>query len=288
MSLRRPITEVRLPDDLPIVSGLLTAVLVCAWLLAPVIAESALGRPSSMAGLGFFLGPVFSLFAGAAAFLFAMGLRSIARRAGIRSVLVPPWLVACGVLAAAVSVAALAVNARTQTIAKESARRPRVIVESPRFIKSNQSPPGADARVDAPLLYSIYRDAVVPSIDWNGRAVTVTGSDEHVTVLDRDGAHVASTDLHAFDYIGTIRAAPVCRNLDGDHNLAVLVTLRATSRRSMLIVYGPDGAVVYQEHLERTGRGSGWAGAMYVGTRDGHDLLVVEHGPVTVWACPAG
>ena len=113
----------------------------------------------------------------------------------------------------------------------------------------------------------------MPSINWNGRAVSVTGSDEHVTVLDKAGARLASTDLHAFDYIGSIRAAPVCRNPKGDHDLAVLVTLRATSDRSMLIVYGPDGAVVYQEHLERTGSGNRWAGSMYVASRDGHDLL---------------
>jgi len=56
--------------------------------------------------------------------------------------------------------------------------------------------------------------------------------------------------------------------------------------RSMLILYGPDGAVVYQNHLERTGSGSGWAGTMYVGSRDGSEILVVEHGPVSVWTCP--
>jgi hypothetical protein len=288
LSLRRRIAEVRLPDDLPIALGLLTAVLVCAWILVPVIAESALGRPSSTAGLGFFAGPVLGLLSGASAFLLAMGLRSIARRAGIPSVLVPPWLVALGVLAAAAAVTVLAFNARTHTIARESARRPRVIVESAQFIRSNQPSSGEDDRVEAPLLFSIYQEAVVPSIDWNGRAVMVSGSDEHVTILDKTGTLVASTDLHAFDYIGSIRAVPVCRTPNGDHRLAALVTLRATSKRSMLIVYGPNGAVVYQEHLERTGSGSGWAGTMYVGSRDGRDVLVVEHGPISAWTCPAG
>jgi hypothetical protein len=191
-------------------------------------------------------------------------------------------------LATAASVTVLAANARTQTVAKEFARRPRVIVESTRFVKSDQSSSSADTRVEAPLLFSIYRDTVAPSIDWNGRAVSLVGSDEHVTVLDKAGKHIASTDLHAFDYIGTIRAAPFCRNPNGDRDLAVLVTLRATSNRSMLILYGSNGAVVYQEHLERTGSGSGWAGTMYVGSRDGHDILVVEQGPLSVLTCQAG
>ena len=288
MILPRRITEVRLPDHLPIVLGLLTTVLVCAWLLAPVIAESTLGRPSSTLGLGFVFSPVIGLLGGAAAFLIAMGLRWMARRAGIPSILVRPWLVGCGLLATAASVTVLAINARTETVAKESARRPRVIVESTRVVKSDQPSRSPDMRVEAPLLFSIYRDAVVPSIDWNGRAISLVGSDEHVTVLDKSGIHIASTDLHAFDYIGSIRAAPFCTNPNGDHDLAVLVTLRATSKRSMLILYGPNGAIVYQEHLERTGSGSGWAGTMYVGSRDGHDTLVVEHGLVNVWTCQAG
>lgn len=287
MSLRRRISDVRVPDDLPILLGAPTAVLVCAWLLGPVIAESALGRPSSTAGLGFVFGPGIGLVAGAAAYLFAMGVRAIARRAGFPSARVPSGVVAFGVLAVVASVIAVAFTARTQTIAREFARRPRVIVESA-LTKSNPSSSGLDARVEAPLLFSIYQEAVVPSIDWNGRAVIVRGSDEHVTVLDKAGTPIASTDLHEFDYIGRIRAVPVCRHPNGAQDLAVLATLRATSARSMLIVYGPTGAVVYQEHLERTSSGEGWAGTMYAGSRSGQEMLVVDHGPVSAWTCPAG
>ena len=287
MSLWRRIIQIRVPDDLPIVFGLITALLVCAFLLAPVIAESTLGRPSSMLGLGFVVGPVVGLLSGAAAFLIAMGLRWVARRAGFASVTVPPWLLGFVLLVAGASISVLAVNTRTRTIEKEFARRPRIIVESTLIVASDHLPTGMDTRVEAPLLFSIYGDAVdAPSLEWNGRSVSVLGSDEQVMVQDNAGTRIASTDLHAFDYIGRIRATPFCRHPNGDRDLAVLVTLRATSNRSMLILYGPDGAVVYQNHLERTGRGSGWAGTMYVGSRDGSEILVVEHGPVSVWTCP--
>lgn len=288
MSLRRRISDVRVPDDLPIVLGLLTGILVCAWIVIPVIAETALGRPSSMAGLGFIVGPVLALLAGGATFLLARGLRALAGRAGIASRRVPPWLVAGGVLAVVTFVAVLGFNARSQILARELARRPRVIVETGRLTKTDRSPGGLDARVEAPLLFSIYQEKVVPSIDWNGRAVVVTGSDEQVTIRDEAQTPIASTDLHEFDYIGRIRAIPVCRYPNGERDLAVMATLRATSARSMLIVYDPRGAVVYQEHLERTSHGAGWAGTMYVGSQGGHDVLVVEHGPVSVWSCPAG
>jgi len=103
-------------------------------------------------------------------------------------------------------------------------------------------------------------------------------------VLNAAGQLIASTDLHAFDYIGKIHAVPVCADAAGSQALAVLVTLRPTSHRSMLILYGADGSVVYQEHLERTNRTDS---PMYVATRDGADVLVVEHGAVSAWTCAA-
>jgi len=287
VNLWRRLTDVRFPDDLPIVCGFLTAVLVSATLLAPVIAESAVGRPSSTAGIGYFVIPILGLLCGAAAFLIAKGLRWIARRAGSRSVQVPQWLVAAGLLATVATIVTLAFNARTEAITTEAARRPRVIVDSTRFVRSESSP-SADPQIEAPLLFSIYQDAVVPSIDWNGRAVSFSGSDERVTIRDKAGVAIASTDLRAFDYIATIRAVPVCSSSTGGRHLAVLVTLRATSHRSMLILYDPNGAVVYQEHLERTRSADGSTGSMSMQYRGGHDVLSVDHGPVSAWTCQAG
>lgn len=287
MTRWRRIQEIRFPDDLPIVCGGLTGVLVCAALLAPVVAESALGRPSSTAGIGYFVVPIFGLLTGGAAFLIAKGVRWVAGRAGARSVLVPRWIVVSVFLAAGAAVAAFAVSARSRVAAVEAARQPRVIVESTRFTKVDLPAPSMDSGGAAPLLFSIYAAAVVPSIDWNGRAVSLSGTDEQVTILDKAGAIVASTDLHAFDYIATIHAVPVCGSQNGSRHLAVLVTLRATSRRSMLILYGPDGAVAYQEHLERTRSADGSTGTMYAQTGGDHDMLVVDHGSVSAWTCPA-
>lgn len=287
MTRWRRITELRFPDDLPIVCGLLSAVLVGAALLAPVIAESTFGRPSSTAGIGYFVVPILGLLAGGAAFLIAMGVRGVVHRGGIQSALVPPWVVASAVLATVAAVAVFAINARSQTITTEAARRPRVIVASTSIIKVDAPSPGADSRVEAPLLFSIYPGAVVPAIDWNGRAVSLSGTDEHVTILDQTGSPIASTDLQAFDYIATIRAVPVCGSQTGGQYLAVLATLRATSGRSMFILYGPDGAVVYQEHLERTRSADGSTGTMHLQHRGDHDVLLIDHGPVTAWTCPA-
>lgn len=287
MTRWRRIVEVRVPDDLPIVCALLTAVPVSATLLAPVIAESAFGRPSSTAGIGYFVVPILGLLSGGAAYAIAMGLRGVTRRAGMQSRLVPPWIVASAILATVAGTAFVAVNAGSQVIATEAARRPRIMIESTRFIKVALPSAGANSQVEAALLFSIYPGAVVPAMDWNGRPVSLSGTDEHVTILDKAGATIASTDLRAFDYIATIRAVPLCEGQSGGQHLAVLVTLRATSHRSMLILYAPDGAVAYQEHLERSRSADGSTGTMYVQRRADHDMLLVDHGPVSAWVCPA-
>jgi len=201
--------------------------------------------------------------------------------------MVPMWLVGCVLLATAGAIVFLGADARRAIIAKEFARRPHIVIESARIVKMSQPPSGAGTRVGAPLLFSIYKDTVAPSIDWNGRPVRLVGTNEQVTVLDGAGAQIASTDLHRFDYVGRISATPFCRHANGDRDLAVLVTLRATSKRSMLILYGTDGAVIYQEHLERTGQGDAWAGAMFAVNADGNDVLVIDLGVVNTYTCSA-
>jgi hypothetical protein len=279
----------RVPDHLPVAAGLLTTILVAAYLLAPVLAEIQLGRPSSTAGIGLFIGPLTAVLCGGFVLVIAMLFRWVARRADVPSMTVPMWLVVCILLAAAGAVVVLNINARALVATQEFERRPRVIVESARIVKMPQPPRSTESRVEAPLLFSIYAEnTAVPSIEWNGRAVSVAGKDEQVTVLDAAGSQLAATDLHAFDYIGLIHATPFCRHPDGSSDLAVLVTLRATSNRSMLILYGADGAVIHQEHLERTRSGIGRDGLMSVVQSEGSELLVVDHGAVDAYACSAG
>lgn len=288
MNPLRRVPTLRLPEHLPVATGSLTVILVGAYLLAPVIAESILGRPGSTAGLGFVAGPVVALLCGAVAFLVAIGLRWAATRMGVASVTVPMWLVGCVLLATIGAILLLGASARTEVIAREHARRPHVVVDSARIVKMPQTPSSARERIEAPLLFSIYADKVAPSLDWNGRPIRIVGTNEEVTLLDAAGTRIASTDLRDFDYIGRINALPYCRHPNGDHGLATLVTLRATSNRSVLIVYGADGAVIYREHLERTGRGDGWAGAMFVANSEGNEVLVVDLGAVHAYRCAPG
>ena len=59
--------------------------------------------------------------------------------------------------------------------------------------------------------------------------------------------------------------------------------LRATSQRSMLLVYDADGAVVFQEHLERRGMNS----RLSSGRANDADIVLVETDRARAWRCAA-
>jgi hypothetical protein len=264
-------------------------VLVAAYRMAPVMAEIQLGRPSSTIAIGFGAGLLAAILYGGFVLVMAMLCRWVARRAGIASATVPMWLAGCILAAAAGAILVRFVIARTQVAAREFERRPHVVLQSARIAKLAQAPSGTKPPTQAPLLYSILAaDAVAPSIEWNGRPVSASGTNGLVTVLDANGARLASTDLHALDYIVRIHATPFCRMADGSSALAVLVTLRASSRRSMFILHDADGTVIHQEHLERTPGGSRPEGPMSVMQSDGRDLLIVDHGAVDAYSCSTG
>lgn len=70
-------------------------------------------------------------------------------------------------------------------------------------------------------------------------------------LVDGNGKELVSIDLNNFDYITRVYAVPVGAHEDKAKGLAVLVHLRATSRRSVLFIYDSKATLLYQELLER-------------------------------------
>lgn len=284
-SPQAPRVPPRFPDVLPTWAGGMVGVLVAAYVIVQTVAYSTLGRPSSTAALGYVMGPIIGLIAGAAAFLGALLIRAALRRSGMAPMTVPSWLGRALWVLVLACIPAMYLVARSNALTVEFARRPHVIIDSQLITPIEQPNTNLDARVEAPHTYTLLppETANAKSVDWNGRAVTVLAVDEQVVITDDRGNSIASADLRAFDYITRIKANAVCRQPDGNSLMAVLVTLRATSHRSMLLLFGADGRIVYQHHLERLGGRN--ADAMYVGLRNGQAALVVDLGVVTGWTC---
>ncbi len=271
------------PDRLPKWLGLTIGALVTAFFITQTLAEALWGRPSSTAGLGFFVAPIAGLIVGAGAWVVGLVIRTVLRSRGVVSVPTPSWVTRTLWLVVLAGSVVFLMIGRSSVLALEAARQPRVILDAGRITAVNPPTIDLQERVTAPEMQSgITNTLDAKPIDWNGTAIKLENLDEQVVISDVTGKRIASADLHAFDYINGLHAAAVCAQPDGRQLLAVLVSLRATSHRAMLLLFAPDGSLVYQHHLERSG---GAKDALYTGRLNGAEALAVSVGAISTWTC---
>lgn len=281
----------RSPEHLPLLAGLTGAALLAGFGVIQTAADISFGRPSSTTALGFVVAPIVGVIAGVGIFALASVLLWLLRRLNVKpaSAPIPSWVLGLVVLSVIGALGTLFVRTRTEVLAREAERRPRVILDSALLIPLAQAPATVDGRTDAAIQYDLTApgEPATP-ITWNGRAISLDAMQEQVLVRnagDAAGKAIAATDLSGFDYILNLRALPVCTQPDGRQLLAVLAMLRATSQRSMLLVYDADGALIFQEHLERRGMNS----ALATGKQGGAEIITVDVGTTArAWSCAAG
>lgn len=88
--------------------------------------------------------------------------------------------------------------------------------------------------------------------EWQNQQVEYSIERNTRLTLSTPGLAQPITYRAPISYITQVRAQPV--NWRGDDYLAVLMELRATSQRSVLVVFDSQGAVVYEELLTRCSR----------------------------------
>jgi hypothetical protein len=93
---------------------------------------------------------------------------------------------------------------------------------------------------------------------WNEADITLSFHSDIIHAVDADGNVIIQTSLSKFDYISELQAVEVKLSLSEKNYLAVLADLRATSNRTMLLIYSPSGILVYQEMLERIRNATMW------------------------------
>jgi hypothetical protein len=137
----------------------------------------------------------------------------------------------------------------------ENRQKPHVIINSAavsklpdvQYLESNQ--------VDAKFLLSIFEDDKIKNgtLSWHDKTIHFKLAKEtnSLVVLDDVGAQLFQIDLSAFDYITKVYAVPVTIDASKKKGLAVLVNLRSTSRRSVLLIYNAEKKLLYQELLYR-------------------------------------
>ena len=104
-------------------------------------------------------------------------------------------------------------------------------------------------RKPAVLVYELFGNAPTQTLMWEKHPVTVSQTRQIVTIRRGDDV-VDVIDMRRMDYLTEIIATTAALGDTGEC-LAVLVRIVSTAHRDLLLIYGPDGALVHKEVFER-------------------------------------
>lgn len=86
------------------------------------------------------------------------------------------------------------------------------------------------------------------SISWNNKNLSLRFGEHSIRIWDPAGDMKIKSSLKGYDYINELQLIEVALfPPDEKRHLAIFARLRATSRNAMLLIYSPDGALIYEE-----------------------------------------
>ena len=230
------------------INGLTGALLgsgaLVAYVVAILIAESATGRasPTQMAGLIVFSLPIAVAIGAVLGSLVGLVVNMIVSNSPLAGP-VDRRMVVGGLALMAVVGGLKGVRAVTES---ESGNRPRVVKSAgtvTRLVGESTLSPLTQAMVvnrsGGPTPFKLF---------WRGHRVVALVVGETLMIRDSTGV-VDRVSLDGLDYVREVHGATAALEGDGREWLALLVRLRATGRRELLLIYDPAGALAHQELL---------------------------------------
>ncbi|PIU83876.1 MAG: hypothetical protein COS68_01685 [Elusimicrobia bacterium CG06_land_8_20_14_3_00_38_11] len=242
----------RYPTNIPyLVSGFIGVnLIVFGW--TAFIAEIYIGRPSSTHCIGFIFLPVYTVLVLLICFVVGLVVRFVvgkfvpSRIITKRSNQIINISFVCSIIVAFLSGILLIKY-------QEWVQRPHIIFDAGRIIKINLSTIKIIKKTsESKFVFTTYVDekSEAETFIWNGKKIHFAVGNS-IAIRDENENNIATADLRKYDYIGRIHVIQLAIDNSASKGLAVLVRLRATSHRSMLLIYDSDAKLVYQELLNR-------------------------------------
>ena len=262
-------TTTSLAKRLPRVFAAVAGLSFLSYLMSGLVMEMAIGRPSSTAVVGFIFFPIMSLIVAGIGYIVGLVARPFLSRRGERDRVDSSKLRRNSLLTIIVFAILGGIAGAMQMVLVERHNAPRLISNSGAFEVTPYSKEAASAAKTRSTQIWHFTAVETLQTTWLDRqfAAYVDGA---VLELKADSTVLASYDFRSYSYITQVDTLPT-RSSRGDDFLAVLVTLRASSYRSMLLIYDDDFNLVYEQLLERCG-GTGYMAA----TVDHEGVLVVD------------
>jgi len=232
----------------------LGAVLAVSYLVGGMATEISFGRagPNQLAGTIVFALPVLTVLGVGAGALVGFVVRSVVERMPFAGPSSRRAVVSLVILAAAIG----GLSGARAAVRSEEGNRPRVI-ETSGVVRILEGESVLAPLTPATLVFqSLQRSEGSKELVWRGQLVEMEVEGELLMIDDRSGP-VDRVTLDGLDYVREVYGVVADLAGDGREWLAVLVRLRATGRRELLLIYDHNGTLTHKELLARTASGRG-------------------------------
>lgn len=258
--------DIVLADIIPMVVALVLAIVVASYMLQLIVLELLIARPSSTIGVGFIFIPIYALIAAGIGCFLGYLLKNIALKYTIHNQINKVTFIRSIIIVTLFGIILSGIFAWQQIQSYEKYNAPRILSNKAHFVKSQyQEELKLQNSIPSQLIWS-HGDINSSLIQWNNHNLFCEISNATNMKIISDKQVKAVYDFK--DYTSYISKIEILSN----EYLIVLVKLRATSFRSMLLIYDGNFELIYEELLERCNKSD----YMYLISEQSEELLSVN------------
>lgn len=249
----------------PITLAIISGVFVASYMFTGLQTESIIGRPSSTHAIGYLFAPIYSVIVFIIAYLIGLIFKYfLLKRGEIDLVNKSNYLRNSAIITIILGIFSGG-TAYLQVAEHVEFNAPGLISNSASFKKTKYSELEIPSVTKSSELLWEFDNTNHPPIKWHNKLLKFNVINSFFMGILSEQNTEASYDFSGYTYLKKIEALAL------NKYLVVLVKLRATSSRSMLLIYDKEYNLLYEELLDRCGR------KQYVGTTsdiDGEVLVV--------------
>lgn len=228
---------------LPHIFSAIIALFISVHVLVTLEAVSHIGRPSSTISIGYLLVIPTALIYGVIALIIGIVIRTVLTKKGIEAIVAKSSFLITSVIGCLLLITATGFVAYNSVVEHEQLNQPQVLLSTP-YIQKQSTTLQSSNTVKSILVAESPFNSISP-IRWDQGVTQITFDESGAIEFTLDGTTKRSVDVSQYSYVTQVESVSL------NQHLAVLIKLRATSNRSMLVVFDNEFNVVHQELLLR-------------------------------------
>jgi len=245
--------KISLAKFMPLTIAIISGTFVASYMFTGLSAEASIGRPSSTAAIGYIFAPIYSLIIAGIGYIIGLILRFFLNKLEEKYLVKKSTYIISVIVITILTGSYSANTAINEVIDYEAFNSPHLLSNNANFNKTSYSENEIPSVTKHAELVWEYDNTSMNPLLWNSLEITTKVQDStQLSILSKD-TKKATYNFQGYTYITEIRILPVTNEKHIKY-LAVLVRLRSTSRRSMLLIYDQSFNLIYEELLDRCGR----------------------------------